>query len=78
MEKNQEHIDIGIQYLTKTYKQEKINGTLSLIAVLITSISIFNIDILTIGLMLLCVLIYAKFRYNIKQKYNTAITNIKK
>jgi Ca2+/Na+ antiporter len=79
MEKTkQEQIEICVEYFTKSHKNEKLMGTLVLIAMVVVSILIFPFTKILIGYFLFCFLIYFKFLYDIKRKWNNAISEFRK
>lgn len=79
MEKTkQEQIEICVEYFTKSHKQEKRIGTLVVIVMAVASIIAFPLTKIVIGYVLFCFLIYFKFLYDIKRKWNNAILEFRK
>lgn len=73
-----EQIEICVEYFTKSHKNEKLMGTLVVIATILVSLLIFPLTKMVIGYILFCFLIYFKFLYDIKQKRNNRISKLMK
>ena len=74
----QEQMEIVVNYLTKSYKNEKLMGTLVVIAILITTVITFPLTDVTIGFIIFSSLVYLKFLKDIKERYIKSISDFKK
>lgn len=74
---DQEQMEIVVNYLTKSYKNEKLMGTLVVIAILITTVITFPLTDVTIGFIIFSSLVYLKFLKDIKERYIKSISDFK-
>jgi hypothetical protein len=77
-ELKQETLEVCVEYFRKSHKQEKLMGTLVVITMVVASIAVFPLTKIVIGYILFCFLIYFKFLYDIKRKWNNAISEFRK